>query len=635
MRYFAHDGSTTHGPASVDELTARPWFDGDVLVCPVGSDDSADWKPALAYPEFKTALLAPKRVAVKLEPLPAPLAARMAPAAEPAPQPAVSFEPCPHCGAGNPASARFCNACGWRMDGAKPLMEAPSAPAPAPAPAPLFAAPPAAFVPPPAFAPPAETAPAPAPAPVMPPPPAFGSPASAFAPPPAAAPAPLFGEIPREPGLPPYEAARPEPLPEPLPEAPPAVEEALERPVERPMERPPERSGPMSRGLSPFGEPERAAEPAAEPEHDFASLSSQMPHPIEPAPFVDEPAAPPEPAAAAAPAWKRPPVIAAFAGAAALAAFAAWSALKPAPAPSPAAPSGADLALSAPAASSPAPSPLAGGPMGDAAPAGMSPAVLAPSASPKPARPASLKPQSSLPSKPSSPAPRPKRKRAPRPAPVPAPDSPDAADAILIESRAAADEPTVPGAQSGSEPLGDPGAAPADVLPGIPRRPSVRPSRSKPAPKPAPQPQADADASLLDEALGGPPAAAPAAGPAGSQPAGPVSEADKLALQQAVEEFEFCAQLLAQGAFADHFDTCLCKETRKLPPYRDRRGFYASALEKEAKAGRLEVRAEIVSTRMENGAARIVAKWKAKGNDPGREVDETWIMDDGLWCKAP
>ena len=49
-----------HGPAEVDDLLKLPGFDGDTLVCPVGSTDSADWKPALAYPLLKRALIAPE-----------------------------------------------------------------------------------------------------------------------------------------------------------------------------------------------------------------------------------------------------------------------------------------------------------------------------------------------------------------------------------------------------------------------------------------------------------------------------------------------------------------------------------------------------------------------------------------------
>ena len=66
MRFYAHDGKSTHGPAGIEELLKLPGFDGDTLVCPVGSDDSADWKPALAYAPFKKALLE--------APLPAPAA---------------------------------------------------------------------------------------------------------------------------------------------------------------------------------------------------------------------------------------------------------------------------------------------------------------------------------------------------------------------------------------------------------------------------------------------------------------------------------------------------------------------------------------------------------------------------------
>ncbi len=100
-------------------------------MCPVGSADSADWKPALAYPPFREALLSPPP---KPAPLPAPR-----PVLAPLPAP-VPTAPCPSCGHPNPEGARFCNACAARMDG---FVE-PPAPAPvqaAPAPAPIVPAP--------------------------------------------------------------------------------------------------------------------------------------------------------------------------------------------------------------------------------------------------------------------------------------------------------------------------------------------------------------------------------------------------------------------------------------------------------------------------------------------------------------
>lgn len=107
MRFFAHDGQTVHGPSPVEELTRLPGFDGTTLVCPAGSENSNDWKPALAYPPFRVVLLAPR---LKLNAPPAPTA------------------PCPRCAHANPKKARFCNECGARMDGTLP----PPPPAPAP-----------------------------------------------------------------------------------------------------------------------------------------------------------------------------------------------------------------------------------------------------------------------------------------------------------------------------------------------------------------------------------------------------------------------------------------------------------------------------------------------------------------------
>jgi hypothetical protein len=152
VRFFAHDGQTVHGPSRVEELTSLPNFDGDTLVCPVGSENSADWKPALAYPPFRAVLLAPAR-----KPAPAP--------------PPAATARCPRCAHSNPLKARFCNDCGGRMDGeaqaAAPMTAAATAPVPLPAtlpPAALETPPPDPFRLEPML--PAATAPFPEPAPV-------------------------------------------------------------------------------------------------------------------------------------------------------------------------------------------------------------------------------------------------------------------------------------------------------------------------------------------------------------------------------------------------------------------------------------------------------------------------------------
>ena len=176
MRFFAHDGKSTHGPAGIEELLKLPGFDGDTLVCPVGSDDTADWKPALTYPPFKKALLEaassapapikpPESPISALAPMPAlppmPALSPMAPLGLPKaitpPPPAAKTVPCPRCAHANLEDARYCNSCGARMDGhAEDISPAPSAPPPAmPAPAPVLPPAPAPFVaPPPAAEPP-------------------------------------------------------------------------------------------------------------------------------------------------------------------------------------------------------------------------------------------------------------------------------------------------------------------------------------------------------------------------------------------------------------------------------------------------------------------------------------------------
>lgn len=89
MRYYAHLGQQTVGPAAPEELLAHPGFSGETLVCPAGSQSPEDWKPAVSYPAFREKLLAPqKEVPVR----------------------------CPRCLRENPSEARFCNLCGKNLD---------------------------------------------------------------------------------------------------------------------------------------------------------------------------------------------------------------------------------------------------------------------------------------------------------------------------------------------------------------------------------------------------------------------------------------------------------------------------------------------------------------------------------------
>jgi hypothetical protein len=631
MRFFAHDGKATHGPAGIEELLKLPGFDGDTLVCPVGSDDTADWKPALAYPPFKKALLeaastAPAPVKLPdppiaaLAPMPAlppmPALTPMAPLASPKamtpPPPAAKTVPCPRCAHANLDDARFCNSCGARMDGrTEETTPAPSAPLPA----------------------------MPAPAPVLPPtPPPF-----ATLPPTPAPPKPVEApKIDREPAFDPFAHLDPllsyptEPAPTPLPES-----------GRRPLQ--PGKMGQLG---------------AVEESAPASSYSSPSPA------LAPEPA----PAAKAVPIWKRPAVLAAFVGTALAASGLAYMMLgKRAPV--------APVAELTPTAQPPAPEP---------APAPAQPLYSTPPATSSPAMPAPRAPRSKKISKlagpittpPSTAEAKPKRARKPRPSRTPKPEvaAADGGGDTFIESRAPEPKPkgkaaaktdqedrdpllealltdaTQPSAEAGAEPaarsaanageksgpmIGQRAAAkPGQFsLPGL-QRPVSASDRAVTPPARAPLPPSE---ELPPTHLAGLDSPAPAlAEPGKSTPTPGIedepaksAEGDQLALVQVHEQFDFCAQLLSQGAFGDHYDTCLCKDAREAAPYRGRRGFYVSAKKKDASAGHLETSAKILSSKIDAGIAKVTARWKAGSADKGRDATQTWKLEDGLWCQAP
>lgn len=635
VRFYAHDGSSTHGPAGIEELLKLPGFDGDTLVCPVGSDDSTDWKPAMAYAPFKKALLAamgsyPSSLAPldmpraiqptmsSLSPM-TPLSARApippappmaAPAAAPAPviqPPAVIVKTaaCPRCAHPNLEEARFCNSCAARMDGRPEAISPPPSAPLSPAPAPV-----------------------PTPAPMPPAPPDF----------PKENQTPAFDPFAH---LDPMLSFPTEAEPVSLPESP-----------RRPLQ-----PGKMGQ-LGAFEEPAPAA--------SYSSASPALaPEPV------------PVPAAAAVPVWKRPSVLAAFAGAVVVSASLAYVMLnKKAPA--------AAVAELTPAAPMPMPEPA---PVDTSKttqlystpPATSSPAMPAPRASKVKAKPAKL--DRTISSVPPIAAVKPKRVRKPRPTRAAKPTVAAAANPgggdTFIESRAPEPKPkgkqaakaddgdndpllealltdaTQPAAGASAEPAAQAaGSAPAKAAPVVGQRPAAKPGqfslpglqRPVSASDRAPAPQARAPRPPNEELpatqIAGlaPPLAEPgkSSPPPGieDQPA-KSAEGDQLALVQVHEQFDFCAQLLAQGAYGDHYDTCLCKETREAAPLRGRRGFYVTAKKKEASGGHLETTAKILSSKIDSGVAKVTARWKSGSADKGRDASQTWKLEDGLWCQAP
>ncbi len=166
---------------------------------------------------------------------------------------------------------------------------------------------------------------------------------------------------------------------------------------------------------------------------------------------------------------------------------------------------------------------------------------------------------------------------------------------------------------SAAEPAGASAAAETSapgggfMLPGVPRPVSAKPpaqARSAAAAPPPPKPQ---ETAAVEDGIS----------------------------RQVREQFQFCVQLLAQGAYDDHFDTCLCAETRQNAPYRGRRGLYAATLRKSAAAGKLESVARVESISLDGAAAKVTARWKSRPNDRERELAERWRLEDGLWCRAP
>ena len=636
MRFFAHDGKSTHGPAGIEELLKLPGFDGDTLVCPVGSDDSSDWKPALAYAPFKKALLEaplaapvpapapvplpaapPQSASLDLPkvgqipvpaPFPLPLPALPAnpalpptPAAAP-PAPVVKTTPCPRCAHENLEEARFCNSCGARMDGrAEDISAPPSAPTPAPVlPTPVLPAP---VLPAPVL--PAPLAPEPAPSP-------FDAPKDPFA------------------HLYPLLSYPEEPVP------PPAVDS-----------------------------PRRPLQPGKMGQ--LADLESSLPSPS----FASESPAPalaPEPVAAAAavPVWKRPPVLAAFAGAAVLSAGLAYMMLNRSVPPA------EPVAELTPSAPPPEPVPAEPPVIYSPPPQTASPSMPAPSASkPKKIVKRSAPPASAAPVA----AAKPRRARKPRPArpprPAPASEGQGGGD-TFIESRApgskaAAKRPakaaekdplleallsdaTQPATEPAAEPLSAPAgeAAAEKAPPAIGQRPAAKPGQfslpglkrqvsasDRAASAPSPTTIAGLDGAPISEP--GRPAPPPGIEdqPAKAAPPAEEGEGDQLALVQVHEQFDFCAQLLSQGAFGDHYDTCLCKDAREAAPYRGRRGYYVTAKKKEAGVGHLESSAKILSSKIEGGVAMVTARWKSGSADKGRTSTQSWKLEDGLWCQAP
>ena len=186
-----------------------------------------------------------------------------------------------------------------------------------------------------------------------------------------------------------------------------------------------------------------------------------------------------------------------------------------------------------------------------------------------------------------------KRRRKKNPAAVSLPQSPEQAAAATPEPAAA---------QPASA---DQGSDKELLLPGIPKK--VHPASAKPAAVPAQPESSDG-------------AAAPAAG-----------QTDQLLADSAKEQFNFCHQLMGQGAFGDFFDTCLCAAVRNATPYKGQRRVFVEKSSQDP-ASELGSSFEIADARVAGQTATITAKWNKPSGAEQRS--EKWAIEDGLWCRT-
>lgn len=115
---------------------------------------------------------------------------------------------------------------------------------------------------------------------------------------------------------------------------------------------------------------------------------------------------------------------------------------------------------------------------------------------------------------------------------------------------------------------------------------------------------------------------------------------EKLALDGAREQFDFCHQLIRQQAYGDVFDTCLCRGARKAAPYKGDKEVYVTVSRQTAAAAALEGKEnsslEIASAKLTDpSTAQITARWKGGKKNKGKETTETWQLEEGLWCLQP
>jgi hypothetical protein len=120
-----------------------------------------------------------------------------------------------------------------------------------------------------------------------------------------------------------------------------------------------------------------------------------------------------------------------------------------------------------------------------------------------------------------------------------------------------------------------------------------------------------------------------------AEPVAAATQPEDGTTRQVREQFEFCAQLLTQGAMDDHFETCLCPDARKSAPYHGQRSNYVTTLKKLAAAGMLETSAHVTGIVLQGDVAQVTAKWKMSSTGKEREVAERWRLDGGLWCREP